>query len=251
MNQDGRVRHLILHYTSENFSESLRLLTERTVNPVSAHYLVDRPGRDGSRPVIYRLVPESGRAWHAGRSFWLGESALNASSIGIEIVNESACTLQQTLEGCTFEPYPPAQIDAVISLCLEVLARHPDITPWRVLAHSDIAPERKVDPGPQFPWHALYEAGIGAWYEREVYDRYRRRFRADPPTLGLSQEALAAWGFDLEATGERDEVTREAVRAFQLHFRPQRHDGELDVQTNAILFALLERYRPDALRDLR
>lgn len=247
-NQDGRVRHLILHYTSENTAESLRLLTEPSANPVSAHYLVDRPGQGGKRPVIYRLVPESARAWHAGRSVWLGESALNASSIGIEIVNESACTPSEALEGCAFTPYPQAQIDAVIALCLEVLTRHPDIDPWRVLAHSDIAPSRKVDPGPLFPWRALHEAGVGAWYEDDAYERFRRRFADRPPALAVSQRALAAWGFDLEPTAQADEATRDAVRAFQLHFRPQRHDGVLDAQTNAVLFALLERYHPEALR---
>ncbi|MEO0421543.1 MAG: N-acetylmuramoyl-L-alanine amidase [Pseudomonadota bacterium] len=250
-NQDGRVRHLILHYTSEDTDESLRLLTQPSSNPVSSHYLVDRPDGRRGNVRVYRLVPESARAWHAGRSHWLGETALNASSIGIEIVNESACTPQETLEGCAFTPYPPEQIDAVIALCQEILARHPDIEPWRVLAHSDIAPSRRVDPGPQFPWRALHEAGVGAWYDEDAAERWRGRFEANAPSLPTLQRALIAWGFDLEPTGAPDDATRDAVRALQLHFRPTRHDGRIDTDTSAILFALLERYRPQTLDTLR
>ncbi len=250
-NQDGRVRYLIFHFTSEDTAESLRLLTQPSANPVSAHYLVDVADAPGDRVVVHRLVPENARAWHAGRSYWAGETALNASSIGIEIVNESNCSAQQPMaEDCEFLPYPPAQVDAVIALCRAVLARHPDIQPWRVLGHSDIAPARKVDPGPQFPWAALHEAGIGAWYEDAVVKRYRQRFAQRAPSLQQVQEALNAWGYDLQPTGTMDPPTQLALRAFQLHFRPERFDGLVDTQTSAILFALLERYRPEQLARL-
>lgn len=249
-NQDGRVRFLILHYTSEDLGTSLRLLTQPTSNPVSAHYLVDTSAGAHGRPRVYRLVPESARAWHAGRSYWSGESALNASSIGIEIVNTSRCTPQATLEGCAFEPYPRAQVRTIIELCQEILARHPDIVPWRVLGHADVAPTRKVDPGPLFPWKRLHEAGIGAWYEEATVERYRRRFAQKPLHVRELQAAMGAWGFDLAPTGEVDTATRDALRAFQLHFRPERYDGLADEETGAILFALIERYRPQQLERL-
>ncbi|MEO0974215.1 MAG: N-acetylmuramoyl-L-alanine amidase, partial [Pseudomonadota bacterium] len=237
-NQDGRVRYLILHYTTENTADSLRLLTEPSSAPVSAHYVVDVPpaNRPRAQPTVFQLVPESARAWHAGRSFWSGETALNASSIGIEIVNESNClplAAENPSAPCRFAPYPPGQIDAVVRLCREILARHPDIEPWRVLGHSDVAPARKVDPGPLFPWRQLHEAGVGAWPDEVAVQRFTLAFAERLPSLMQVQEALAAWGYDVATSGVKDKATRDAVSAFQLHFRPERHDGVVDVGTVA------------------
>ena len=261
-NQNSRVQVLVLHFTSENHADSVRVLTEPSDAPVSAHYLIPDPrdpgwGRDDI--VALRLVPEEGRAWHAGRSHWAGRSALNDSSIGIEIVNESRCETPAGMNEverpedrvCTFEPYDEAQIELLVRLLQGILERHPDIDPPDVVAHADIAPGRRVDPGPQFPWQRLHEAGIGPWYEVETLARHRARLGDDAPAVADVQAALAAWGYGIEVTGEPDVETRFALEAFQMRFRPERFDGEADAETLAILLALLERYRPRAYAALQ
>lgn len=263
-NQSSRVRHVVIHFTSVDFAESMRLLTERE-GRVSAHYLVPEPG-DVSYPRrrlrVFRLVDESQRAWHAGRSSWAGVTALNASSIGIEIVNRSACEPVRIgdeppppAERCRFLEFDDEQIELVIELLTGILNRYPGIRPANVVGHSDIAPGRRLDPGPTFPWRMLHERGIGAWPDEDAVARHRTRFEAAAPDLGLLQRGLAAYGYGIEETGKLDEQTRDVLRAFQMHFRPSGWSGEPDIETAAILFALLEKYRPGAfgalLDDLR
>jgi N-acetylmuramoyl-L-alanine amidase len=203
-------------------------------------------------------VPEERRAWHAGRSYWSGTTSLNDSSIGIEIVNESACvnddpdTDAPTPEEqiCRLFDYPEEQIDLVIRLAADILKRNEDIAPVDVVGHGDIAPTRRVDPGPRFPWKRLYDNGIGAWYDDETVARYRRQLEAFPPDIALVQQALDAYGYPIEETGEDDVQTRFAVRAFQMHFRQSNYDGQVDAETASILFALLEKYRPARLRHI-
>lgn len=256
--QQSRITHLVLHFTSEHFERSLELLTGRGDTRVSVHWLVPEPG-DETYPYddlrVYRLVPEERRAWHAGRSYWAGAAALNASSIGIEIVNRSACTEDPDAglptpetQVCTWLPFADAQVDLVIRLAADILERNPDIEPFDVVGHGDIAPTRRVDPGPLFPWKRLYDAGIGAWFDDDTAALWRQRFEAEPPSLAHLQRAFRAWGYDLDDTGDNDVATRFVVRAFQMHFRPAVHDGIADPETAAILFALLEKYRPAQLR---
>ena len=256
--QESRITHLVLHFTSEHFERSLELLTGRGESRVSVHWLVPEPG-DATYPHdalrAYRLVPESRRAWHAGRSYWAGAALLNASSIGIEIVNRSACVEDPAVDppvpeaqNCTWLPFPDEQVELVIRLAADILARNPDIEPFDVVGHGDIAPTRRVDPGPLFPWRRLYDAGIGAWFDDDTAAAWRDRFETAPPSLLLVQRALGAWGYDVAETGENDAATRFVVRAFQMHFRPANHDGTADAETVAILFALLEKYRPAQLR---
>lgn len=259
--QSARVDHLVIHFTGLPYAESLRLLTERTEVPVSAHYLVPArgdPTYGRKRLRVHRLVREERRAWHAGRSYWRGGTALNARSIGIEIVNGSRCTADgsgqepQTPENfsCVFQDYEPEQIELVVELARSILSRHPNINPTNVVGHADIAPTRRADPGPTFPWRTLYERGIGAWYDNDTVLRYLERFETAPPELPLLQRALRAYGYEVEDTGVADPQTRFALRAFQMHFRPERSDGEPDAETAAILFALVEKYRAAALRGL-
>lgn len=275
-NQDDRVRFLVLHFTDENFERSLDLLSNKHDNPVSAHYLVTRAGEYAGRaaPTVLRLVDESRRAWHAGPSRWQGHEPLNGESIGIEIVYESHCARDPHPPGaspwdadatCAYPPYPADQIDAVIGLAQGILERHPQIDPARVVGHSDIQPENKTDPGPRFPWRQLAAAGIGAWYDDGDVAWYRGQLAAitttvarDPlnytpaaPSLKTVQEALAAYGYGVEASGNDDLRTREVLSAFQSHFLPERRSGTADLQTTATLFALLWKYRPDELRALR
>ena len=259
-NQSSRINHIVIHLTSVDFAKSLRVLTERTERPVSAHYLVPENG-DPTYPRrrlrVYRLVGDDQRAWHAGQSHWRGETALNSSSIGIEIVNRSSCVAEapDSEAGvpdvrCEFLDYDPEQIDLVIELALDILRRHPGIDPEDIVGHSDIAPDRRLDPGPLFPWRLLYEHGIGAWYDEDTAQRYRERFEAQPPALALLQRGLAAYGYDVDDTGEHDARTQLALRAFQLHFRPSDWSGQPDAETAAIVFALLEKYRPRSLEAL-
>ena len=257
-NEDDRVRFLVLHYTDGNFQRSLHHLTNAEAPaPVSAHYLLTAPAAPAPEPRVYRLVDENRRAWHAGISHWQGRTGLNDTSIGIEIVYEPMCqsvdapSLPAAPGGeasdCTYPEYPPAQIETLIRLARDVLSRHPEIDPTGVVGHSDIAPNRKIDPGPRFPWQRLHEAGIGAWYDAADVARFVERLEAMPPSLPLLQEALRAYGYDIAVSGVLDAPTRAALFAFQTHFRPEQRDAEPGSQTTATALALLARYRPAAL----
>ena len=135
--------------------------------------------------------------------------------------------------------------------CLdEILERHPDVKPTHIIGHSDIAPDRKVDPGPRFPWQRLASLGYGAWYDDATVIRYWEKFRAEPLPIINLQKALAAYGYNIDVTGENDEQTRNVVRAFQLHFQPWQVTREMSRETAAILFALLDKYYPEQLDEL-
>jgi N-acetylmuramoyl-L-alanine amidase len=260
-NYGSRVKYLVLHATSEDFAESLRLLTQPTANPVSSHYLVPAPGDPSytrSSLRVHRLVPELERAWHAGVSYWAEETGLNDRSIGIEIVNEFKCSgtsgpVNETVPediSCEFPSYDEEQIALVIELVSDILARYPSINPIDVVGHSDIAILRKSDPGPKFPWKRLYEAGIGAWYQEDLKADYEQRFEQRLPDIATVQDALNRLGYFVEPTGQFDNATRYAMRAMQLHFRPQNYNGEIDAESVAIIWALLEKYRPRELEEL-
>lgn len=233
-----RVRFLVLHYTSDRADRALRVLTGPRV---SAHYLVGpRPAQRSGEPIVRQLVPEDERAWHAGVSSWAGRHHLNDSSIGIEIVNLGPIDTPGAPR--RWQPYDDAQIRAVIALARDIVQRY-DIKPANVVGHSDIAPGRKIDPGPAFPWHRLYEAGIGAWPDRQHVAVYARRFVADPPSVRQIQARLADYGYNLAVTGRLDARTRTVLRAFQMHFRPDRVSGVPDADTLARLWALDDQYR--------
>ncbi len=259
--QSSRIDYLVIHFTSADYAESMRVLTQRTERPVSSHYLVPErgdPTYPRQRLRVHRLVDENRRAWHAGQSYWRGEEALNGSSIGIEIVNQSGCMATDPgsepgtpQDRCQFHDFDAEQIDLVIELALDILDRHPRIDPVDVVGHADIASNRRLDPGPTFPWRTLYENGIGAWYDDETVAGYRERFEAEQPDLVLLQRGLNAYGYDIEDTGEYDRQTRVVLRAFQMHFRPSDWSAQPDAETAAIVFALLEKYRPAALAVLQ
>jgi N-acetylmuramoyl-L-alanine amidase len=164
---------------------------------------------------VFRLVPEDRVAWHAGRSSWRGREALNASSIGIEIVN---------LDG-DHHDYPQKQVEALIKLCREIMARHRAIVPRNVVGHSDVAPLRKIDPGLRFPWRTLASAGVGLW------PRPGAR-----PVEGDIQAALQRFGYPPPLTVAPAEI----LKAFQRRFRPDRVDGVADRETRALLADLLD-----------
>ncbi len=237
-----RVHFLVMHYTAIDFKASIMALTGEKV---SAHYLVPDPSEQTYREAgfkdmrIFNLVDENERAWHAGVSSWAGHSHLNDASIGIEIVN-----LATYHDGTgMFPPYNPIQIDAVKELALNILQRYPDIMPTDVVGHSDIAIGRKSDPGAAFPWRELYSAGIGAWYDDELKSHYQEQFSKNLPPKEEVLAKLKCYGYDISAactqTGYKD-----LIRAFQLHFRQENYDGILDVETAAILYALVDKYFP-------
>jgi len=227
----GPTDTIILHYTGmATGAAALDLLCDPQAQ-VSCHYLVWEDGR------IWQLTPESRRAWHAGKSFWAGETDLNSRSIGVEIVHPG--------HDGGGPPYPDAQIAAVIALCQDIVRRL-NIRPERILAHSDIAPARKADPGEFFPWRRLHEAGVGHWTAPApirpgpVYEP-----GAMGPPVAALQTMLAAYGYDLTASGFYDAATRDAVAAFQRHFRPEKVDGLADLSTMETLRNLLKT-PPDA-----
>ena len=260
-NFNSRVNHLVIHFTSEDFVRSLAILTGETERRVSAHYLIPEPSDvtysdDTLR--VYELVLTSNRAWHAGRSYWAGKTGLNDQSIGIEIVNQSGCkediaTLGNSAEfatACAFQPFGSEQIDLVVRLLKKTLEQHPDIRPEAIVGHADIAPSRKVDPGPLFPWKQLFDAGIGAWFDEDRVKELKKSLVQYPLTIEQQQALLLAYGYKVTVTGIEDEQSQLAVRAFQMHFRPANYAGFFDEESAAILISLLERYRPYSLDKL-
>ncbi len=238
-----RVRYVVLHYTD---SEAPRALQTLMGPRVSAHYVVARkPEQRGGEPVVWQLVDEHKRAWHAGVSAWEDRTQLNDSSIGIEIVNRGPGDDTVTPH---WAPYSEAQIKAVIALVGDIVRRY-RLPPTAIVGHADIAPERKIDPGPAFPWQRLHAAGIGAWPDAASVARYQQRFERCPPTLAQLQRALGAYGYALPASGAQDMRTQAVLRAFQMHFRPSDYRGEPDAESAAIVWALLAKYRPEALKE--
>jgi N-acetylmuramoyl-L-alanine amidase len=208
---------------------ALRALTDPACE-VSAHYLV---WEDGS---IDQLVAERYRAWHAGRGSWKGESDLNSASIGIEIVNPGH-------DGGS-PPFPDPQIDATIELARDICERC-SIAPERVLAHSDIAPARKRDPGEVFPWATLWRRGVGHWTKPvPLAGPPLFAHEEEDPSVRALQAMLALYGYGVETTGVYDRQTRQVVTAFQRHFRPDRVDGEADASTASTLKALIDGLGP-------
>jgi N-acetylmuramoyl-L-alanine amidase len=226
-NQDERLLAadiLLLHYTG---MASTSAAMERLCDPaakVSSHYVVEEGGN------IIQLVPEARRAWHAGLSSWEGVTDINSRSVGIEIANPG--------HSFGYPDFPEAQIAAVIALCRDIVARR-GIRADRVLAHSDVAPQRKLDPGEKFPWMRLHRAGVGAW----VTPPLPCGAVLAPGNRGLEvfklQSALRDYGYGIEATGVYDELTEAVVAAFQRHFRPDCIDGRADASTSETLRALL------------
>jgi N-acetylmuramoyl-L-alanine amidase len=208
----------------ESAEAALDWLT-REESKVSAHYLVDEEGR------ITQMVPESERAWHAGQSVWDGETDLNSCSIGIEIHNPG--------HDFGYPDFPDRQMRAVEALCRDILRRHA-IPPERVLAHSDIAPGRKRDPGEKFDWARLARAGIGLWVEPAPLGEDSGLGVGDEGEgVAELQRALARFGYGVEPTGTYGRGLENVVQAFQYHFRPVRIDGRADASTRDTLDRLL------------
>jgi N-acetylmuramoyl-L-alanine amidase len=215
---------LLLHYTGMRSAAGAVDWLTRAESKVSCHYAIDEHG------VITQMVAEQDRAWHAGLSHWAGEDDINSCSIGIEIHNPG--------HQIDYWDFPPRQMDAVEALCRDIVERR-RIMPARVLAHSDVAPQRKDDPGEKFDWRRLAKAGVGVWIEPEPpSDEVVLDVGAEgPPVLAL-QERLRAIGYGLAVNGLYDEPMRRVVLAFQRHWRQICCDGRADRSTIATLTRL-------------
>lgn len=224
-NHNSRVKIIVLHYTVSNTARSLNILT---TGEVSSHYLVT----NDPSPKVYRLVDENRRAWHAGVGSWYKYYDINSVSVGIEIVNKGPTNGD-------WEPYGDEQINAVAELVKDIARRH-NIDPKNIVGHSDIAPQRKQDPGPAFPWQQLAKQGIGRWYNEDAVRQAELRFLESDnlPDAEWIQSQLRRLGYATPSSGVLDKETVNVLRAFQMHYRPELHDGTPDARTMAILEVL-------------
>src|ERR1700734_1103799 len=193
--RDGRRPDMIvLHYTGMEDAEAALELLKARGSEVSAHYFVFEDGR------IIQMVQESRRAWHAGKSSWAGETDINSCSIGIEIANPG--------HDHGYPDFPKRQIAAVTALCRSIQTRN-TIPPSRVLAHSDVAPSRKQDPGEKFPWRTLWDSGVGHWVKPTPITEGGAVLalgdRGDAVTS--IQDLLGKYGYDITITGTYDSGT--------------------------------------------
>ena len=219
---------ILLHYTGMQSGDAALARLCAADSKVSSHYVVFEDGR------IVQCVPEGLRAWHAGVSSWSGDTDINSCSIGIEIVNPG--------HEFGYPKFPLRQIAAVISLCRSILTRRGPINSNRILAHSDVAPGRKQDPGEKFPWELLSESGVGHWVRPAPLhlDGVSLKPGEHGDQVKRLQRVLRGYGYGIEETGNYDEPMREVIAAFQRHFRQARVDGVADASTLLTLRALVE-----------
>ena len=225
--QSDRIKFIIVHYTVSDLPRSVRGLSQ---GDVSAHYLLT----DTEQPFFYTLVDESRQANHAGLSSWKIYNQLNSASIGIEIVNPG---FTETPQGRVYAPFKQAQIDQLILLLKQIVARH-DIKPENILGHSDIAPQRKQDPGPMFPWKQLADAGLITWPVPYRVSARLPAYQEQLPDVGWFQRKLAQHGYAVPQNGELDQATRNVISVFQAKYRQSLYDGTPDAETAALLDVL-------------
>lgn len=228
--QSARVKFIVLHYTVSDLPGSIRTLTQ---DVVSAHYLLT----DEAQPKFYTLVDESRQSNHAGVSSWKTYANLNPMSIGIEIVNPG---YKDTPEGRVWYPFSQAQMAQLIPLLQQIVARY-QIPMGNILGHSDVAPQRKVDPGPLFPWKQLADVGLIPWPDAVHVASAHLVYDQQLPDVAWFQTRLAQFGYTVPRTGELDEATRNVLIAFQMKYRQARFDGTPDAETAAILAVLTEK----------
>jgi N-acetylmuramoyl-L-alanine amidase len=225
--RDEKVDMLILHYTGMKTAAAAIERLRDAAAAVSSHYVVDEDG------AVFRLVPEDRRAWHAGVSYWRGHAALNGRSIGIEIVNPG--------HEWGYRDFPVLQLATVCDLCLGILARH-GIPARNVVGHSDVAPDRKDDPGERFDWRALAENGVGLW-PADTVDLGTAGVVRDAVTLRAVRAALAEIGYRVAPEGSLDPALSGVLRAFQRHWRPEAITGQADDGTLARLLGMRDLVR--------
>jgi len=212
-----KIDMLVLHYTGMRNADDARdkLCSANSEKKVSAHYLIDEDG------TVYHMVPEEKRAWHAGVSFWRGNTNINQRSVGIEIVNPG--------HEFGYRPFPKPQMESVAELCQAIILRH-NISARNVVGHSDVAPERKDDPGELFDWKFLAESGVGLWPEKLADSR-----------LHIAEKRLQTANYQLLTDfGYSTTNLPKTITAFQRHFRPKLLNGLWDEECSLILNYLLD-----------
>ena len=240
---------IILHYTAGNTDASLGWMT--TKDKPSAHYCITPDG------TIHQLVKEENRAWHAGAAFWRGNKDINSQSIGIEIVGfgydgdhvptgvEKDELVNVSGSNKQWFPFPEPQMEVVFNLVADIQSRY-NIPDHMIIGHSDVAPGRKVDPGPLFPWENLHsDRKIGAWPNFDKALQYVEI--PDVTTPIWVQKHLRDYGYGVNLTGDFDKQTTMAIQAFQMHFRPENISGEADAETIRILAYLIDQYHYGAI----
>lgn len=221
-----RADMLLLHYTGMMSAPRAIAWLANPVSKVSTHYVIDEAG------LITQMVSENDRAWHAGLACWAGETDINSASIGIEIQNPG--------HDLGYPDFPEAQMASVTALCRDIVARN-GIPAARVLAHSDVAPGRKIDPGEKFDWCRLHANGVGHWIEPAPLDPDDEGVGAGDvsPLIDRASRLLADYGYPIAPGTALDAKAAAVIRSFQLHFRPARADGRLDRSTLATLESLV------------
>ena len=237
--KEERIKFIILHYTALDNVGSIRELT----GGVSAHFLV----LDEDDNKIYSLVPLEQRAWHAGVSAFRGRTNINDTSVGIEIVNDGIAKEYRS-DPNPYHPYDhyvdykPIQIEKVAQI-IKYVAEKYNIPARNIVAHSDIAPSRKKDPGAKFPWKELYDKyNIGAWYDEADKQEFMNEEKFKATSIREIKDELRKYGYEINRLDEWDKESKDVVYAFQLHFNPKNATGEMDLETFAILKALNKKY---------
>ena len=240
--KNERIQFIVVHYTAIDNAASIR---ELTTNKVSSHFLV----LDEDDNKIYNLVPLEQRAWHAGASAFRGRTNINDTSVGIEIVSDGIAK-EFISDPNPYHPYDhyvdykPIQIEKVAQI-IKYVAEKYNVPARNIVAHSDIAPSRKKDPGAKFPWKELYDKyNIGAWYDEADKQTFMDEEKFKATSIREIKDELRKYGYEINRFDEWDKESKDVVYAFQLHFNPKNATGEMDLETFAILKALNKKY-PD------
>jgi len=201
----SKIEYIILHYTEIPLQDALtRLISAKS--EVSAHYLIKKDGE------VLQLVDDYKIAWHAGKSSWKNFTHLNRHSLGIEIDNSG------------ISEFSAIQIESCIELCLYLVNKH-NINPASVIGHSDVAPDRKIDPGIFFDWQMLAKQGLGCWhnleYSQELANKILYKFGQEGKKIAKLQQDLRKLGYKVNISGKIDIQTNNVIRAFQAHFCPK------------------------------
>ena len=236
--KNERIQFIVVHYTA---TDNLGSIKELTSSRVSSHFLV----LDEDDNKIYSLVPLEQRAWHAGASSFRGRTNINDTSVGIEIVSDGIAKEYRN------NPYPlydhyvefkPIQIEKTAQI-IKYVAEKYNIPAKNIVAHSDIAPGRKKDPGAKFPWKELYDKyNIGAWYDEADKQAFMNEEKFNATSIREIKDELRKYGYEVNKLEEWDKESKNVVYAFQLHFNPKNLTGEMDLETFAILKALNKKY---------
>jgi len=238
--KNERIQFIVVHYTAIDNAASIK---ELTTNKVSSHFLV----LDEDDNKIYNLVPLEQRAWHAGASAFRGRTNINDTSVGIEIVSDGIAK-EFISDPNPYHPYDhyvdykPIQIEKVAQI-IKYVAEKYNVPARNIVAHSDIAPSRKKDPGAKFPWKELYDKyNIGAWYDEADKQTFMDEEKFKATSIREIKDELRKYGYEINRFDEWDKESKDVVYAFQLHFNPKNATGEMDLETFAILKALNKKY---------